>query len=165
MTDPKEQFLARNTFRCEPMHALISAAQYAAARSTRKQPITPRRPAMTDKQKNKVGEIARHIGGPHPCDNGVSYDEPQCGRCNTSRAVVVYSVHVEPLECELQRLQAENALMQSMIAALARKVANLTRRWAKAGNVDNSAEYWTSWARHDAEAAYIATEDHHDQLP
>ena len=70
---------------------------------------------MTDKQKNKVGEIARHIGGPHPCDNGVSYDEPQCGRCNTSRAVVVYSVHVEPLECELQRLQVENARLERRI--------------------------------------------------
>lgn len=69
------------------------------------------------------------------------------------------------LKEEVLRIQAENALMQSMIAALARKVASLTRRWAKAGNVDNSAEYWTSWARHDAEAAYIATEDHHDQLP
>lgn len=59
---------------------------------------------------------------------------------------------------ELLRLREENERMQSMIAALARKVANLTREWAKAGNVDNSAEYWVSWARHDAKAARRAVE-------
>ncbi|EGW49598.1 hypothetical protein HMPREF1022_00111 [Desulfovibrio sp. 6_1_46AFAA] len=60
---------------------------------------------------------------------------------------------------ELLRLRKENERMQSMIAALARKVANLTREWAKAGNVDNSAEYWVSWARHDAKAARRAVEE------
>lgn len=66
---------------------------------------------------------------------------------------------------ELLRLREENERMQSMIAALARKVANLTREWAKAGNVDNSAEYWVSWARHDAKAARRAVEQNYaDQL-
>ena len=60
---------------------------------------------------------------------------------------------------ELLRLREENERMQSMIAALARKVANLTRGWAKAGNVDNSAGYWVSWARHDAKAARRAVEE------
>ncbi len=80
---------------------------------------------MTDKQKNKVSEIARLMGAPHPCDNGVSYDEPQCGRCNTSRAVVVYRAHVEPLECELLRLRAELEQYKDSIQSL-RYVANKT---------------------------------------
>lgn len=65
------------------------------------------------------------MGAPHPCDDGVSYDEPQCGRCNTSRAVVVYSAHVEPLECELLRLRAELEQYKDSIQSL-RYVANNT---------------------------------------
>ena len=109
---------------------------------------------MTDKQKNKVSEIARLMGAPHPCDNGVSYDEPQCGRCNTSRAVVVYRAHVEPLECELLRLRAELEQYKDSIQSL-RYVANKTlvdcnfriKENIEPETRDRSSEWWRETAR------------------
>lgn len=42
---------------------------------------------MTDKQKNKVSEIARLMGAPHPCDNG----------CHMTSHNVAGATQAEPL--------------------------------------------------------------------
>lgn len=50
---------------------------------------------------------------------------------------------------EVARLNKDNARQLMVSKALARKLAQATRTWGKAGNMDNSAGYWMTWAEHD----------------
>ncbi len=54
------------------------------------------------------------------------------------------------VEAGKAEFEAESVRLFSIAEALAKKLAQATRGWAKAGYVDNSAAYWMSWAEHEA---------------
>lgn len=59
---------------------------------------------------------------------------------------------LEQVEARAEKAEAENERQIMISKALARKLAQATRTWGKAGNMDNSAGYWMAWAEHDADA-------------
>lgn len=69
-----------------------------------------------------------------------------------TEVIPALNAKIEQAEARAEKTEAENARQIMVSKALARKLAQATRTWGKAGNMDNSAGYWLAWAEHDADA-------------
>ena len=85
-------------------------------------------------------------------------DEAKRERYRAKCAPITFRDKQDDLRKLSELYRKEIDLQQRMVSALATKVAQLTRGWAKVKDNDFDAGYWTAWAKHDAESAVAAGE-------
>lgn len=110
--------------------------------------------------KNSAGVYQPFYGG--PCDvYGIPYQDEDGYLCRKHLCLdsmrdedenMCLQVVEEERMIDLGEAEAKVARLIMVSKALARKLAQATRTWGKAGNMDNSAGYWLAWAEHDADA-------------